>query len=81
ILMPYQLTTHLHLQHLQIQTPLTKITPKPLAAKKLPILPILTPPLPITQPILTLLPPPTLPHIPLYTHPETLQAVEYFSKM
>ncbi|WP_398574664.1 uracil phosphoribosyltransferase, partial [Staphylococcus epidermidis] len=54
ILIPYQLTTHLQLQHVQIQTPLTKITPKPFPPKNLPILPILTPPLAMTDPVLTL---------------------------
>ncbi|WP_398574699.1 uracil phosphoribosyltransferase, partial [Staphylococcus epidermidis] len=72
---------HLQLQHVQIQTPLTKMTAKPFPPKNLPILPILRPPLRITHPLLTLLPPPTVPHIGLYTHPHTLQPLHYFPKI
>ncbi len=81
MLMAYEVTRDLELQDVEIETPVTKMTAKRLAGKKLAIVPILRAGLGMTEGILSLVPAARVGHIGLYRDPETLKAVEYFSKM
>ena len=81
MLMAYEVTRDLELQDVEIETPVTKMTAKRLAGKKLAIVPILRAGLGMTEGILSLVPAARVGHIGLYRDPETLEAVEYFSKM
>ena len=81
MLMAYEETRDLELQDVEIQTPVTKMTAKRLAGKKLAIVPILRAGLGMTDGVLSLVPAARVGHIGLYRDPETLEAVEYFAKM
>ncbi|MGC7742706.1 uracil phosphoribosyltransferase [Staphylococcus epidermidis] len=81
MLMAYEVTRDLELQDVEIQTPVTKMTAKRLAGKKLAIVPILRAGLSMTDGVLSLVPAARVGHIGLYRDPETLEAVEYFAKM
>ncbi|WHI70662.1 uracil phosphoribosyltransferase [Staphylococcus epidermidis] len=81
MLMAYEVTRDLELQDVEIQTPVTKMTAKRLAGKKLAIVPILRAGLGMTDGVLSLVPVARVGHIGLYRDPETLEAVEYFAKM
>ncbi len=81
MLMAYEVTRDLELQDVEIQTPVTKMTAKRLAGKKLAIVPILRAGLGMTDGVLSLVPAARVGHIRLYRDPETLEAVEYFAKM
>ncbi|MEW4383690.1 uracil phosphoribosyltransferase [Staphylococcus epidermidis] len=81
MLMAYEVTRDLELQDVEIQTPVTKMTAKRLAGKKLAIVPILRAGLGMTDGVLSLVPAAKVGHIGLYRDPETLEAVEYFAKM
>lgn len=81
MLMAYEVTRDLELQDVEIPTPVTKMTAKRLAGKKLAIVPILRAGLGMTDGVLSLVPAARVGHIGLYRDPETLEAVEYFAKM
>ena len=81
MLMAYEVTRDLELQDVEIQTPVTKMTAKRLAGKKLAIVPILRAGLGMTDGGLSLVPAARVGHIGLYRDPETLEAGEYFAKM
>ena len=81
MLMAYEVTRDLELQDVEIQTPVTKMTAKRLAGKKLAIVPILRAGLGMTDGVLSLVPAARVGHIGLYRDQETLEAVEYFAKM
>ena len=81
MLMAYEVTRDLELQDVDIETPVTKMTAKRLAGKKLAIVPILRAGLGMTDGILSLVPAARVGHIGLYRAPETLKAVEYFAKL
>ena len=81
MLMAYEVTRDLELQDVEIQTPVTKMTAKRLAGKKLAIVPILRAGLGMTDGVLSLVPAARVGQIGLYRDPETLEAVEYFAKM
>lgn len=81
MLMAYEVTRDVELQDVEIQTPVTKMTAKRLAGKKLAIVPILRAGLGMTDGVLSLVPAARVGHIGLYRDPETLEAVEYFAKM
>lgn len=81
MLMAYEVTRDLELQDVEIQTPITKMTAKRLAGKKLAIVPILRAGLGMTDGVLSLVPAARVGHIGLYRDPETLKAVEYFVKL
>lgn len=81
MLMAYEVTRDLELQDVEIQTPVTKMTAKRLAGKKLAIVPILRAGLGMIDGVLSLVPAARVGHIGLYRDPETLEAVEYFAKM
>ncbi|HCX9415387.1 TPA: uracil phosphoribosyltransferase [Staphylococcus aureus] len=81
MLMAYEVTRDLELQDVDIETPVTKMTAKRLAGKKLAIVPILRAGLGMTDGILSLVPAARVGHIGLYRDPETLKAVECFAKL
>ncbi|HCY1371892.1 TPA: uracil phosphoribosyltransferase [Staphylococcus aureus] len=81
MLMAYEVTRDLELQDVDIETPVTKMTAKRLAGKKLAIVPILRAGLGMTDGILSLVPAARVGHIGLYRDLETLKAVEYFAKL
>ena len=78
MLMAYEVTRDLELQDVEIKTPVTTMTAKRLAGKKLAIVPILRAGLGMTDGVLSLVPAARVGHIGLYRDPNTLKAVEYF---
>ena len=66
MLMCYEATRDLKLEEVEIETPITKMTAKELAGKKLAVVPILRA---------------KVGHIGLYRDPETLVPVEYYCKL
>lgn len=81
MLMAYEVTRDLELRDVDIETPVTKMTAKRLAGKKLAVVPILRAGLGMTDGVLSLVPAARVGHIGLYRDPETLKAVEYFVKL
>ena len=81
MLMAYEVTRDLQLQDAEIETPVTTMTAKRLAGKKLAIVPILRAGLGMTDGVLSLVPAARVGHIGLYRDPKTLKAVEYFAKL
>ena len=81
MLMAYEVTRDLELQDVEIETPVTKMTAKRLAGKKLAVVPILRAGLGMTDGVLSLVPAARVGHIGLYRAPQTLKAVEYFVKL
>ncbi|MCI2948830.1 uracil phosphoribosyltransferase [Staphylococcus caledonicus] len=81
MLMAYEVTRDLELQDVEVKTPVTTMTAKRLAGKKLAIVPILRAGLGMTDGVLSLVPAARVGHIGLYRDPETLKAVEYFVKL
>ena len=79
MLMAYEVTRDLQLQDVEIETPVTTMTAKRLAGKK--IVPILRAGLGMTDGVLSLVPAARVGHIGLYRDPKTLKAVEYFAKL
>ena len=80
-LMCYEATRDLPLADVEIETPLTKMTGKSLAGKKLAVVPILRAGLGMVDGILDLIPSAKVGHVGLYRDPETKQPVEYYCKM
>ena len=81
MLMAYEVTRDLQLQDVEIETPVTTMTAKRLAGKKLAIVPILRAGLGMTDGVLNLVPAARVGHIGLYRDPKTLKAVEYFANV
>lgn len=81
MLMAYEVTRDLELQDVEIQTPVTQMTAKRLAGKKMAVVPILRAGLGMTDGVLKLIPAARVGHIGLYRDPETLKPVEYFAKL
>ena len=80
-LMCYEATRNLPLEQIEVETSVTKAVVGRIAGKKMAIVPILRAGLGMVDGILTLVPSAKVAHIGLYRDPETLEAVEYFSKM
>ena len=81
MLMGYEITRNLPLEDVEVQTPLTKMTGKRIAGKKLGIIPILRAGLGMVNGMLNLIPTAKVGHIGLYRDPETLKPVEYYCKL
>jgi len=81
LLMGYEITRNLPLEDVEVQTPLTKMTGKRIAGKKLGIIPILRAGLGMVNGMLSLIPTAKVGHVGLYRDPETLQPHEYFVKI
>ncbi len=80
-LMVYEITRDLPLEDVEIETPVTKMTGKVIAGKKLAIVPILRAGLGMVEGILELIPAAKVGHIGLYRDPHTHKPVEYFCKL
>ena len=81
VLMGYELTRDLPLEDKEIETPLTKMTAKVIAGKKLAIVPILRAGLGMVDGLLELIPVAKVGHIGLYRDPDTHLPVEYYCKL
>ena len=80
-LMVYEVTRHLPLEEVEIETPITKTKIFTLSGKKLAIVPVLRAGLGMVEGILKLVPNATVGHIGLYRDPETLKPVDYYCKL
>lgn len=81
MLMAYEVTRHLPLEEIEIETPLAKAKAKVICGKKVGIVPILRAGLGMVDGMLKLLPTARVGHVGLYRDPETLQPVEYYCKL
>ena len=81
MLMCYEATRGLKLVDVDIKTPITEMTAKELACKKLAVVPILRAGLGMVEGMLAMIPAAKVGHIGLYRDPETLEPVEYYCKL
>ena len=81
LLMGYELTRDLPLKEVVIETPVTKMTAKMIAGKKLAVVPILRAGLGMTDGLLRLVPVAKVGHIGMYRDPVTHLPVEYYCKL
>ena len=81
MLMCYAATRDLKLVDVDIKTPITDMTAKELAGKKLAVVPILRAGLGMVEGMLAMIPAAKVGHIGLYRDPETLEPVEYYCKL
>ena len=81
MLMGYEITRDLPLEDVTIETPITKMTAKMIAGKKLAIVPILRAGLGMVDGLLRLVPVAKVGHIGLYRDPDTHMPVEYYCKL
>lgn len=81
MLMAYEVTRHLPLEEVEIQTPVCSTKAKVLAGRKLGIVPILRAGLGMVDGMLSLIPAAKVGHVGLYRDPETLEPVEYYCKL
>lgn len=79
--MGYELTRDLPLKDVEIETPVSKMTAKTIAGKKLAIVPILRAGLGMVDGLLNLVPVAKVGHIGLYRDPESHEPVEYYCKL
>ena len=77
----YEATRDLPLKEVQTETPMTTATSKVIAGRKLAFVPILRAGLGMVDGVLKLVPAAKVGHIGLYRDHETLQPVEYYSKL
>jgi uracil phosphoribosyltransferase len=80
ILMCYEVTRDLPLDHVEIETPMARMMAPRLAGKKLVFAPILRAGMTLVEGMLELVPAARIAHIGLYRDPDTLVAVEYYFK-
>jgi uracil phosphoribosyltransferase len=80
ILMCYEVTRDLPLDHVEIETPMARMMAPRLAGKKLVFAPILRAGMALVEGMLELVPAARIAHIGLYRDPDTLVAVEYYFK-
>ncbi|MBS4206797.1 uracil phosphoribosyltransferase [Bacillus sp. FJAT-50079] len=80
-LMMFEITREMPLQEIEVETPVSTAKSKVLAGKKLGIIPILRAGIGMVDGILNLIPAAKVGHIGLYRDPETLQPVEYYTKL
>ena len=80
MLLCYEVTRDLPVEHVEIETPLTRMRAPMIAGKKLVFAPILRAGVGFLDGMLDLVPSARVAHIGLYRDPETLQAVEYYFK-
>jgi uracil phosphoribosyltransferase len=80
MLLCYEVTRDLPLTDVEIETPLTTMTARRIAGKKLVFAPILRSGITFAEGMLDLVPAARVAHIGLYREPETFAAVEYFFK-
>lgn len=80
-LMVYEVTRHLSLEEVEIETPIAKTRVFTLSGKKLAIVPVLRAGLGMVEGILKLIPNAKVGHIGLYRDPQTLKPVDYYCKL
>ena len=81
MLMCYEATRDLKLADVEIDTPLSHMTAKELAGKKLAVVPILRAGLGMVDGMLTMIPAAKVGHIGLYRNADSLEPVEYYCKL
>lgn len=81
MLMCYEVTRHLELRDVDVETPVGTAHAKMLAGKNLCFVPVLRAGLGMVDGVLNLIPMAKVGHIGLYRDPETLQPVEYYCKL
>lgn len=81
MLMGFEITRHLPVREVEVETPVAKAKTKVLAGKKIGLIPILRAGLGMVDGMLQLLPAAKVGHIGLYRDPETLKPVEYYIKL
>ena len=81
MLLCYEATRDLHLQEIEIETPICATKAKTIEGKKLAIVPILRAGLGMVEGMLELVPSARVGHIGLYRDPETLSPIEYYCKL
>ncbi|MGD9677956.1 MAG: uracil phosphoribosyltransferase [Vulcanibacillus sp.] len=80
-LMAYEITRDIHLEEVEIETPICKTKSKIATGKKIGIVPILRAGLGMVDGILKIIPAAKIGHIGLYRDPDTLKPVEYYLKL
>ncbi len=80
LLMGYEVTRHLPLQNIEIETPITTMSAPRLAGRKMCIFSILRAGEGLAQGLLDLIPSARVGHVGLYRDPKDLHAVEYYFK-
>ncbi|MDO5115411.1 MAG: uracil phosphoribosyltransferase [Synergistaceae bacterium] len=80
-LMVYEITRHLPLEEVEIETPVATTSVFTLSGKKLAIVPVLRAGLGMVEGILKLVPNAKVGHIGLYRDPKTLKPVDYYCKL
>ncbi|MCE5201412.1 MAG: uracil phosphoribosyltransferase [Synergistaceae bacterium] len=80
-LMVYEITRHLSLEEMEIETPIARTKVFTLSGKKLAIVPVLRAGLGMVEGILKLIPNAKVGHIGLYRDPVTLKPVDYYCKL
>jgi len=80
LLMGYEVTRHLPLQNIEIETPITTMSAPKLAGRKMCIFSILRAGEGLAQGLLDLIPSARVGHVGLYRDPKDLHAVEYYFK-
>ena len=81
MLMGYELTRDLPLEHILVETPVAKMNAWRIAGKKIAIVPILRAGLGMVDGLLRLVPVAKVGHIGMYRDPETHEPVEYYCKL
>ncbi len=81
MLMAYEVTRHLPMEDVPIETPLEVTTQKMLRGKKLTVVPILRAGLGMVEGVVRLMPSVRVGHIGLYRDHDTLQPVDYYFKI
>ena len=81
MLMCYEATRDLPLEPVEIETPISRMTARQLAGKKMAAVPILRAGLGMVEGMLAMIPAAKVGHIGLYRDPATLEPVEYYCKL
>ncbi len=81
MLMCYEATRDLPLEPVEIETPISRMTARQLAGKKMAVVPILRAGLGMVEGMLAMIPAAKIGHIGLYRDPATLEPVEYYCKL
>ena len=80
MLLAYEVTRDLPLEPIVVETPLTTMTGRQIAGKKLVLAPILRAGIGFLDGMRSLIPAARVAHVGLYSDPDTLEAVEYYLK-
>lgn len=80
-LMAYEITREVPLESVKVQTPVAEMDGKVLAGRMLGLIPILRAGLGMLDGMLKLIPAAKVGHVGLFRDPETLQPVEYYTKL